>query len=95
MQELFNTVSPEVVYSVFGGVFITVLSNLLKGRLTGWKAQALVLGIATFIGGLYMGFKTFIPEVLQEDIVNFVWGSLTSAVFFYEFIWKNLNLSGK
>lgn len=85
-----NLVSPELVVSVVSGGIISILVGVLKGPLKKYSPRLVVAIISMLAGSLYYGFYAYVPEVLQLEIVNFVYGTLSSAVFLYAFIWKGL-----
>lgn len=84
-------VSPEIILSLVGGVLVTLLAKLVQKFFSTWDLQYIALGVAVILGGLYMGFKTYIPVEVQEKVLNFVLGSLSFGVVIYEFIWKRLS----
>ncbi len=85
-----NLVSTEIMISIVGGGIISVIVSLLKGPLQRFSPRLLVAGVSILSGILYYVFYTYMPEMLKQEIVNFVYGTLSSAVFIYAFIWKGL-----
>ena len=85
-----NLVSSELVVSVVGGGIIAVIVQLLKGRLKKYNPRWVVTLFSLLAGVIYYSFSKYVPEALQQNIVNFVYGTLSSAVFIYAFIWKGI-----
>lgn len=81
-----NVMSLDVLVSIIGGGVITLLSQLLKGPLKKLNARWVVVGVSLIAGAVYYMFNTYLPEELKQNVVNFVYGSLSSAVFIYSFL---------
>jgi len=85
-----NLVSPEIVNSVVGGAILTILVQILKKPLSKYSPRLVVAILALLSGGLYYGFYTYVPEMLKQEMIDFIYGTLSSAVFIYAFIWKGI-----
>ena len=85
-----NLVGWELIITILGGVLLSILTGLLKTVLKKLNPQYIVLGLALLLGILYQAFISFVPVELQTEIITFVYGTLSSAVLVYEFVWKNL-----
>lgn len=85
-----NLASPELVISIIGGGVVALLTQLLKGPLKRFSSRMVVALIALLSGVAYFAFYTYVPELLKQEIIDFVYGTLSSAVFIYAFIWKGL-----
>ena len=85
-----NIATSDLLTVIVSGGLITALVSILKPHVQKFNPQALVLGIAVLVGVAYQTFSTLVPVDSQQAILNFVYGSVSSAVFIYEFIWKNL-----
>jgi len=85
-----NLVSPEVLTVIIGGVLVSFLSWLLKNPLKALSdkigSRYIVGGVSVLAGIAYYIFSNYLPVEFQENVVNFVYGSMSSAVFIYSFI---------
>lgn len=85
-----NLVSPEVLVPIIGGILVSYLTWLLKNPLKALSdkigSRYIVGGVSLVAGILYYIFNTYLPIEFQQNVVNFVYGSMSSAVFIYSFI---------
>jgi uncharacterized membrane protein YjjP (DUF1212 family) len=81
-----NLVSMDMVVSIVGGGVITLLSQLLKGPFKNLNSRYVVMGVSILSGIAYYMFNTYLPEEFKQNVINFAYGSLSSAVFIYSFI---------
>jgi len=44
------------------------------------------MGVSIISGIAYYMFNAYLPEEFKQNVINFVYGSLSSAVFIYSFI---------
>jgi len=73
------------------GSVLSFITNLFKRYFPNASPQILVIILSVLLGIMYQLFLYFIPEEVRQNVINFMYGVLTSAVFVYEFIWKNLH----
>jgi hypothetical protein len=90
-----NLMDWQVIMTVVGGAVLSILTGVLKkySKLDKLNPQHIVLGLAVVAGILYQGYVSYIPEALQQQILNYIYGVLSSAVLIYEFLYKNLKKS--
>ena len=77
--------------TTIGGTVLTILISVIKPCLIkrGYNPQVFVLAFGLFLGVVYTAFSYFVPEIYKTAVINFIIESISTAVFIYEFIWKN------
>ena len=85
-----NLVGWELIVAVLGGVVLSGITGLLKKYFSKTNPQYIILVLALLVGVVYQVFISFVPVALQQEIIAFAYGMLSSAVLIYEFIYKNL-----
>ena len=84
-------ITPDILLALVGGAGITLLGKVLRTYFkTARQIQFVVILVAIILGAVYYTINTFFPSEFKVAALNFIYGTLTSAVFIYEFIWKNL-----
>lgn len=82
----------NLLMTALGGTFITILINVIKPCLLkkGYNPQIFVVALGLILGILYTAFSYFVPEIYKTAVINFIVQSISTSVFIYEFIWKNI-----
>lgn len=77
--------TPELLAAAVGLVLFLIIQ---LAKRSGIPAQFIIIGACALAGILYNVFSTFVPLVLQQNIISFLSISFTTSWTLYELVWN-------